>query len=53
MRTKTKRNYIDEWYFFKNDKGKIQYHSLCEKCQKNCKQSFRVKEIHCPKYMEK
>lgn len=33
--------------FFKNSKGEIEYNKKCQKCVKDCKQSWRVKIISC------
>ena len=44
---------IDEMAYFKNDKGEIQYHELCNDCRKKCKQSFRVTHMTCERFKEK
>lgn len=36
--------------FFLNKNGEIEYFKLCVGCKHDCKQSFRVKEVRCPKY---
>ena len=40
-----------EWSFFLNDRTRITYTELCRKCQHQCKQSFRVVVVDCPKYL--
>ena len=42
-----------EWALFLNDRNRITYNELCRKCQHDCKQSFRVLVIECPKYLSK
>ena len=42
-----------EWSFFLNDRTRITYNELCRKCQHQCKQSFRVVVVDCPKYLSK
>lgn len=39
--------------FFLNDRGVIEYYSLCKRCEYDCKQSFRVISVQCPKYRPK
>ena len=39
--------------FFLNDRTRITYNELCRKCQHQCKQSFRVVVVDCPKYLSK
>lgn len=41
------------WSYFTNDKGELEYYKLCEQCKNDCKQSFRISEIKCPKYNDK
>lgn len=43
----------EENAFFLNDRGRFQYNEQCRKCEKDCKQSFRVLEIYCPFYARK
>lgn len=38
--------------FFKNDRGEMEYNSLCIGCDKECKQSFRAEILICP-HLEK
>jgi hypothetical protein len=47
------KKYTEEMAFFINDKNRIEYHSLCKSCVKECKQSYRVLEIKCPIYSKK
>ena len=42
-----------EWSLFIGDNGRRQYNSLCRKCRRMCKQSFRVIVCYCPKYESK
>ena len=42
-----------EWSFFLNDRSRITYNELCRKCRHECKQSFRVIVVDCPKYLSK
>ena len=42
-----------EWALFLNERNRITVGELCKKCQNDCKQSFRVLEIECPKYLRK
>ena len=39
-----------EWAFFLGKNGRRQYNRVCKRCVHDCKQSFRVKLIACPKY---
>lgn len=45
-----KRKIFDEWYFFKNNKGVIEYYSKCKNCIYSCKQAHRIKELYCTKF---
>ena len=43
-----------EWNFFINPKtGSRTYSTLCRKCGKECKQSFKAVIVSCPKYRSK
>lgn len=42
-----------EWALFLNHRNRITYNELCRKCQHDCKQSFRVSVIECPKFISK
>lgn len=42
-----------EWALFLNHRNRITYNELCRKCQHDCKQSFRVSVIECPKFLSK
>lgn len=42
-----------ELSFFLNDRGRIEYCRLCNQCEKDCKQSFKIKGIYCPVYKSK
>ena len=43
----------EEWAFFLDSNGRKAYNDLCKKCVRECKQSFRVIVIYCPKYHSK
>lgn len=38
------------WSYFMNDKRELEYYKLCEQCKNDCKQSFGISGIRCPKY---
>jgi len=42
-----------EWALFIGPNGRRQYNELCRKCQRDCKQSFRVVVLECPIYESK
>ncbi len=42
-----------EWALFLNYRNRIIYNELCRKCQHDCKQSFRVSLIECPRFISK
>lgn len=41
---------VDINQFYLDEKGKIKFCELCNECIYDCKASFRVKSIMCPKY---
>ncbi len=43
----------EEWAVFLNEQNRITYNKLCLQCQRNCKQSFRVLVVDCPKFKRK
>lgn len=43
----------EELAFFLNDRNRVTYNELCQKCRHSCKQSFRVQLIECPQYLSK
>lgn len=43
----------DEWQFFRTKNNRISYHRKCLGCVHDCKQSFRVKVIYCPRYKKR
>ena len=45
------KKYTEEMAFFINDKNRIEYHSLCKGCVRECKQSYKVLWIGCPIYV--
>lgn len=42
-----------ELSFFLDEKNRIKYNEFCLKCQKTCKQSFRVFVVQCPLFLRK
>lgn len=42
-----------EWALFIGPGGRRQYNELCRRCQKECKQSYRVIVERCPSYISK
>ncbi|MDD3882758.1 MAG: hypothetical protein PHI27_10985 [Eubacteriales bacterium] len=42
-----------EWEIFLDDRGRKKYNDLCRKCERSCKQSFRVQVIECPLFSSK
>jgi hypothetical protein len=42
-----------ELSFYLNNRGRVTYNELCRKCLNECKQSFRVVVIDCPRYLSK
>lgn len=42
-----------EWAIFLDDIGRKKYNELCRKCERGCKQSFRVQVIECPIFLSK
>ena len=43
-----------EWdYFINPETGRRAYNTLCRKCCKPCKQSFRAIVVNCPNYLSK
>jgi len=42
-----------EWALFIGPNGRRQYNELCRKCGRDCKQSFRVVVLECPRYESK
>jgi len=43
----------EEWALFIGSNGRRQYNELCRRCQKECKQSYRVTVERCPGYISK
>ena len=39
-----------EWAFFRNRAGRVQFNSLCRSCRNHCKQSFRAEVCSCRRY---
>lgn len=44
---------LEEWAFFLNGFNRMQYCEQCKKCTFDCKQSFRIRKLYCPKYHSK
>ncbi|GHU79067.1 hypothetical protein FACS1894191_1010 [Clostridia bacterium] len=42
-----------EWSLYIGEGGRRQYNALCRKCRRDCKQSYRVIIVLCPKYESK
>jgi len=42
-----------EWSLYIGANGRRQYNTLCRKCRRDCKQSFRVIVCQCPAYESK
>ena len=38
---------------FLNERGRVEYNSLCCRCVHNCKQAYRVLVIECGRYLSK
>ena len=36
-----------EWAFFRNRAGRVQFNSVCRSCRNRCKQSFRAEILSC------
>lgn len=48
------KKFKNEWAFFINPKtARITYNKLCNKCECDCKQSYRVEVICCLDYRKK
>ncbi len=43
---------IDIWTFFRTKDRHIAYHKTCLRCAHSCKQSWRVKLIQCPRFLD-
>ena len=39
-----------EWAFFRNRAGRMQFNSVCRSCRNRCKQSFRAEILSCRRY---
>ena len=39
-----------EWSFFRNQAGRIQFNSVCRSCRNRCKQSFQAEILSCRRY---
>ena len=48
-----KKGEKEQWAFFLNERNRKTYNSLCRRCARSCKQSFRVKIVCCPSYRSK
>lgn len=44
---------VDEWAYFRNDKGKLQYNKKCLNCIHTCKQSIRADIVVCKDYKDR
>ena len=43
----------DIWQFFRTKNNRISYHKKCLGCVHDCKQSYRVNAICCPRYKKR
>ena len=43
----------EEWSFFLNERGRMEYNALCRRCIHDCKQSHKAEVIECRKYRSK
>ena len=39
-----------EWMFFRNRAGRVQFNSVCRSCRNRCKQSYRAEILSCRRY---
>lgn len=39
-----------EWAFFRNRAGCVQFNSVCRRCRNRCKQSYRAEILSCRRY---
>lgn len=39
-----------EWAFFRNLAGRVQFNFVCRSCRNRCKQSFRAEILSCRRY---
>lgn len=39
-----------EWAFFRNRAGRVQFNSVCRSCRNHCKQSYRAEILSCRRY---
>ena len=39
-----------EWAFFRNRAGRVQFNFVCRSCRNRCKQSFRAEILSCRRY---
>ena len=42
-----------ELSLFLNERGRVEYNSLCRRCVHSCKQVYRVLVIECGRYLSK
>lgn len=42
-----------ELALFLNERGRVEYNSLCRQCVHSCKQAYRVLVIECSRYLSK
>lgn len=53
MSAKSEKWKIEHDFYLNKRTKKVQYNKLCERCKKECKQSFRAKVMQCPHYEPK
>ena len=42
-----------ELSLFLNERGRVEYNSLCRRCVHNCKQAYKVMVVECCRYLSK
>ena len=43
----------EELALFLNERGRVEYNSLCRRCVHNCKQAYKVLVVVCDRYLSK
>ena len=42
-----------ELSLFLNERGRVEYNSLCRRCAHTCKQAYKVMVVECGRYLSK
>ena len=42
-----------ELSLFLNERGRVEYNSLCRRCVHSCKQAYKVMVVECGRYLSK